>query len=140
MVWAPSVVPAATTLSPDGALPQGQVYADVTIQQSIIIKMPRRQPTPPPLQWKTKRGPKCVAMDNISGAAVVADDAIDLVTRGGLRLRAEFASNCPSLDYYSGFYMAPTGDRQICAERDAIRTRSGAQCEIKRFRKLVPKD
>ena len=111
-------------------------FAQLTIEQSLIIHVPRHEPAKP-LQWKSKKGPKCVPMAAIAGAAVVADDAIDLVRRGGQRLRAQFSSRCPALDYYSGFYVLPTRDGMICADRDVIRTRAGGQCEIERFRKLV---
>lgn len=112
-------------------------YAQITIQQTLIVKVPKRTAAPKPIKWKEKRGPKCVQMAAIAGAAVVADDAIDLVLRGGQRYRAEFSSRCPALDYYSGFYILPTEDGRICADRDIIRTRAGGQCEIERFRKLV---
>lgn len=114
-------------------------YAQLTIEQSLVVRVPRRTPAKP-LKWKSKKGPKCVAMAAIAGAAVVADDAIDLALRGGQRLRAQFSSNCPALDYYSGFYILPTSDGRICAERDVIRTRAGGQCEIRRFRKLILDD
>lgn len=114
-------------------------FAQLTIEQSLVIRVPRRIPAKP-LKWKSKKGPKCVAMSSIAGAAVVADDAIDLVLRGGQRLRAHFSSRCPALDYYSGFYILPTADGRICADRDMIRTRAGGQCEIQRFRKLILDD
>jgi hypothetical protein len=114
-------------------------YAQITIEQTLIVRVPRAK-QPAPILWKEKKGPKCVARNQIAGAAVVAPDAIDLVTRGGVRLRARFSSKCPALDYYSGFYIQPTADGRVCAERDMIRTRSGGQCEIERFRKLVVKE
>ena len=114
-------------------------FAQLTIEQSLIVRVPRRTPAKP-LKWKSKKGPKCVAMSSIAGAAVVADDAIDLALRGGQRLRAHFSSRCPALDYYSGFYILPTEDGRICADRDMIRTRAGGQCEIQRFRKLTLDD
>lgn len=139
--WLLCVPSAVLAAQPSGrpASP-GVSYAQVTIQQTMIIRVPKSPATPAPLRWKAKKGPKCVAMNAIAGAAIVADDAIDLVMRGGQRLRAQFSSHCPALDYYSGFYMLPTADGQVCAERDLIRTRSGGQCEIRRFRKLVPVD
>lgn len=130
---------ALSTVAPAGADPAPPQYAQLTIEQSLVVRVPRRTPAKP-LRWKSKKGPKCVAMSAIAGAAVVADDAIDLALRGGQRLRAQFSSNCPALDYYSGFYILPTRDGRICAERDVIRTRAGGQCEIRRFRKLVPDD
>lgn len=124
---------------PAGADRQGTEVAQLTVEQSLIVRVPRRIPAKP-LKWKAKKGPKCVEMNAIAGAAVVADDAIDLVLKGGQRLRARFSSNCPALDYYSGFYILPTDDGRICAGRDMIRTRAGGQCEIERFRKLVLDD
>lgn len=115
-----------------------QSVAQLTVEQTLIVRVPRRAPKP--LKWKMKKGPKCVPMASIAGAAVVADDAIDLALKGGQRLRAQFSSRCPALDYYSGFYILPTEDGRICADRDIIRTRSGGQCEIERFRKLIPDD
>lgn len=112
-------------------------YAQITVQQTLIVKVPKRAAVQKPIKWKTKRGPKCVQMAAIAGAAVVKEDAIDLVLRGGQRLRAQFSSRCPALDYYSGFYVLPTDDGQMCAGRDIIRTRSGGQCEIEKFRKLT---
>lgn len=122
--------------APVGAESRTVELAQLTIEQSLIVRVPRRTPAKP-LKWKSKKGPRCVAMSSIAGAAVVADDAIDLALRGGQRLRAHFSSRCPALDYYSGFYILPTDDGKICAERDVIRTRAGGQCEIRRFRKLV---
>lgn len=124
---------------PAVADPRPVQYSQVTVEQSLIVRVPRRIPAKP-LRWKEKKGPKCVPMSAIAGAAVVADDAIDLALKGGQRLRAEFSSNCPALDYYSGFYILPTDDGKICADRDMIRTRSGGQCEIQRFRKLILDD
>lgn len=78
---------------PAGADRQGTEVAQLTVEQSLIVRVPRRIPAKP-LKWKAKKGPKCVEMNAIAGAAVVADDAIDLVLKGGQRLRARFSSNC----------------------------------------------
>jgi hypothetical protein len=126
-----------TGATPRRDAPFADELAQMTIEQSLIIHVPRHDPVKP-LKWKSKKGPKCVPMAAIAGAAVVADDAIDLALKGGQRVRAQFSSRCPALDYYSGFYVLPTHDGMICADRDVIRTRAGGQCEIVRFRKLVP--
>ena len=128
---------AAGTSVPSPAPPPVIRYSQLTIQERVIIRVPAR-PVPPQTRWKEKKGPPCVPIAGLAGAAFIEEGSIDLILRGGQRLRAEFASSCPALDYYSGFYMRPTEDGQICANRDVIRTRSGGECEIKRFRKLVP--
>jgi hypothetical protein len=123
-------------------------YAQMTFQQRIVIRVPRL-PDPssapasvPPARapvWVEKKGPKCVAIPMIAGASVTRNDSVDLVTVDGGVLRARFHDDCPALDFYTGFYMKQTADGRVCANRDALRSRSGGSCRIKQFRQLVRK-
>lgn len=119
--------------------------AQMTFQQRIIIRIPRlpftRKPveTDQPVQWSEKKGPKCVAMADLVGAAISAPDSIDLMIDDGSRIRARLDDDCPPLDYYSGYYLKPTQDGMVCADRDAIRSRSGGSCPIEEFKRLVAK-
>jgi hypothetical protein len=140
-------VAAASTPAPAGQV-TGIELAQVTIRGRIIIRVPSRlqdsvtpmrQFTPPrPIEWAEKKGPKCIAADQLGGA-IVAGDYVDLVLRGGDRVRAQLDGDCSGLGYYGGFYVKPSPDGQICAGRDSIRTRSGDRCTIKKFKKLVAK-
>jgi hypothetical protein len=140
-------VAAAGTPAPAGQV-TGIEVAQVTIRGRIIIRVPSklqdsvtpmRQFTPPrPIEWAEKKGPKCIAADQLGGA-IVAGDYVDLVLRGGDRVRAQLDGDCSGLGYYGGFYVKPSPDGQICAGRDSIRTRSGDRCTIKKFKKLVAK-
>ena len=109
--------------------------AQVTIRQRVIVRVPTRPPATA-IDWKESKGPRCTSLNQIAGAVVVARDSVDLILRDGERMRAQFRSSCPALDFYSGFYMLPTEDRRICADRDSIHARSGGECEIQRFRRL----
>lgn len=91
----------------------------------------------PAAALREKKGPRCVQIEDILAAGVLARTSVDLVLRGGYRMRARFAASCPGLDYYSGFYLVPSADGKICADRDAIRDRAGGECAIDKFRKLV---
>ncbi len=117
--------------------------AQLTIRQRVVVRVPRmdppRAPVAKPIEWKEKKGPECVPLADLAGAIVTARDRIDLVLRGGKRVRAEFDDDCPNLDFYRGFYLKPAADGMVCADRDVVRARSGAKCPVKRFRKLVPK-
>jgi len=119
--------------------------AQVTLHQRIIIRIPRlpfmRKPvdTGKPLEWSEKKGPKCVAMGDLIGAAISAPDSIDLMVDDGTRVRAKLDDDCPPLDYYSSYYLKPTPDGMVCADRDAIRSRSGGSCRIEEFKRLVAK-
>lgn len=113
--------------------------AQVLIQQQVIVRVPRLPSAQMrPIVWKEgKKGPKCIALATLAGALITQPRSIDLVLQGGSRIRAQIDKRCPSLDFYSGFYLKPTADGQICADRDSLRTRGGRACEIDRFRTLI---
>jgi hypothetical protein len=113
-------------------------WAQRSVQRRVIIRVPTEPQQPTPRRtWREKGGPKCIDASALAGAQV-GPDGVDLLLRGGTRLRAKLVSRCPALNYYSGFYVRPGADGRICQDRDSIRTRSGAACEIDRFRRLVP--
>lgn len=126
----------------------GTEVAQVTFSERIIIRIPSRmrraadaarEADPQrPIEWAEKKGPKCISANQLGGA-IVSGDYVDLVLRGGDRVRAQLDGDCSGLGYYGGFYLKPSPDGQLCAGRDSIRTRSGDRCTIKRFRKLVAK-
>ncbi|MEP6784310.1 MAG: hypothetical protein ABI898_01060 [Sphingomonadales bacterium] len=135
---------AATTATAPAASEARVVFAQLLIQRRVIVRVPAMTtrappvPMPRPMQWKEIKGPKCLTIDQLAGAAITRADTVDLYLRGGRRLRAQLDDECPSLDYYGGFYIAPTKDGRVCGGRDTIHTRSGGKCQIDRFRELVP--
>jgi hypothetical protein len=122
--------------------PAGEQLARLTIQQRVVIRVPRMAlvpaPAPKPVTWKEKKGPKCIGAQSMAGALVSAPNRVDLVLVGGKRVRARLDGDCRPLDFYSGFYVRPAKDGMICADRDAIRVRSGASCQIDEFKLLQP--
>lgn len=119
------------------------LMAQLTIRQRIVIRVPAAPVAPVPrpmprLRWKEKDGPKCIPMEGLAAFAIVRRDAVDLMLRGGRRLRAYLDDECPALDFYSGFYIVPNADARICRNRDVIRSRIGGQCGIEKFKLLQP--
>jgi hypothetical protein len=115
----------------------------VVIQERIMIRIPAGLQgagfaTPAQVRWKEKKGVKCVPARSIAGATLVSQNSVDLILRDRSRVRAKLENDCPALDYYHGFYVTPTADGMICADRDRIRSRMGGECEIDRFRTLEP--
>ena len=148
-VAAPDPLVAISTPSMD----QASSFWQMVIEQQLIIRVPaRRSPinnfaaersTPRreielPIVWKEKKAPKCVAMRNIMGMQAVQRDSIDLITRQRQRLRAQLNRGCRALDFYAGFYMQGSKDGKLCEDRDQIHARTGAKCEIDKFRLMVP--
>lgn len=132
---------------------QTSSFWQVVIEQQLIIRVPARRspinnfsagPAPSgqggelPIVWKEKKAPKCVAMRNIMGMQAVQRDSIDLITRQRQRLRAQLNRGCRALDFYAGFYMQGSKDGKLCEDRDQIHARTGAKCEIDKFRLMVP--
>jgi hypothetical protein len=112
--------------------------AQLTFRSRIVVRVQTSQLAVVPLSaFKEKKGPKCIGASEILAAAVLARSSVDLVLRGGYRMRARFSASCPGLDYYSGFYAVPAADGKLCAGRDVIRDRAGSECEIEKFRRLV---
>ena len=144
LIAALALTPAIVAPPPPGMAVRmaGIELAQLSFHSRMVIRVETARITAVPLRQasREKKGPKCLSMADIAGAAIVAPGSVDLVMRGGARLRARFASTCPALDYYSGFYIAPPGDARICAGRDVVRDRAGGECAINRFRRLVPAD
>lgn len=151
-----AVAPAMIGASePDGeSALDGVVLAQLVFHERIIIRIPRMPvargadprsafpsstPPPGPIRWAEKRGPKCVPLAGLAGAVVSAGDTIDLVADTGERFRATLADDCPAIDFYSNFYLTRTADGMVCADRDMIRSRSGGDCAITGFKRLVAK-
>ena len=127
--------------------PPPRVVTEVIIQRQLIIRVPRlpagrspaaATPIPSPMRWKEKKADKCVPLVDLAAASIVGAGSVDLILNGGKRLRARLDDDCPALDFYSGFYVRMTSDGKVCANRDAIRARSGGECRIRAFRALVP--
>ena len=119
----------------------------LTIHERIVIRIMRTPsvmqkaavaaPSPAPVEWVEKHAPRCVPVISLAAATVTRGDSVDLLLNGGGRLRARLEDNCPALAFYSGFYLRPSEDGKLCADRDAILARSGGECRIDKFRRLV---
>jgi len=163
-LWLVAAAPAADAAAPvaapeplvaiSGPTPeQASSFWQVVIQQQLIIRVPAqrsqlnnfaagpsasKRATELPVVWKEKKAPKCVAMRNILGMQAVQRDSIDIITRQKQRLRAQLNRGCRALDFYAGFYMQGSKDGKLCEDRDEIHARTGAKCEIDKFRLMVP--
>lgn len=133
----------------------GQGFFQLVVEQQLIIRIParpssltnfsatdsivfERRARPQNIVWRETKAPRCVPMRSLVGIQTVQSDSIDLITRENQRLRAKLNRGCRALDFYSGFYMKAPKDGRLCADRDALQARSGAECQVARFRLMVP--
>jgi hypothetical protein len=157
---------ASLSLSParaDDMLPAGDAkdgegaraplhLAQVTIEQRVIIRIPMRRPVAgrsanresralppgPPIHWVEKKGPRCVSIQDVRGGSITSANGVDLMLDNHKRLRAVLGRQCRPEDLYSGFYIQPDEDGDLCAGRDRVQARSGASCEIMAIKRLEP--
>ena len=121
-----------------GQPPVTATVSRVIIRDEVVMRVPVIRPrTAWPVRWVEKRGPKCINSRAVIAASLADGNSIDFLLRDRRRVRAKMDSECPTLDFYGGFYLQP-GDDRICARRDEIRNRIGGSCRIQRFRSMVP--
>jgi hypothetical protein len=60
------------------------------------------------------------------------------VTRERQLIRAYLGDGCLSREFYAGAYVERPADGKLCIDRDLLHARTGAKCEIDKFRLLVP--
>lgn len=133
-----ALVPALLGLAASAVQEEEPRVRSLVVQEQLIMRIPVRPAPPPAVEWVERKGPECIPTNAIRGAALSPKGEVDFLIRGRGRLRAELDDDCPGLDFYSGFYLAPEDDR-ICAGRDVIRSRIGGSCRIDKFRRLVPR-
>lgn len=121
------------------AAEQSDQVRTLVVQQDVIMRIPvRPRAMPPALEWVERKGPKCLATEDIRGAALSGREHVDFLLQDRRRMRAELADDCPALDFYNGFYLRPEKGR-VCIRRDSVHSRMGSSCRIERFRRLVPR-
>lgn len=99
-------------------------------------------PLPPaPPRVAERKMDKCIPMAAIVGGQTQRGSRLLLFLRDRRMVAADLEKACLARDFYSGFYVdKPNADGKLCVDRDRILARSGARCEISRFRLLVADD
>jgi hypothetical protein len=124
------------------------VQNQVSIEQRVTIRVAPRAPSTPILfdrlpangagpRFTERKMSKCVPVAGIVGVQYRDANRLVLYLRDRRMVSATLEKTCSARDYYSGFYVARNGDGQLCVDRDAIRSRSGANCQISAMRQLV---
>jgi hypothetical protein len=131
-----------------GLLHSAQNLFQVRIEQRVIIRVPLRQVSvsatsvgakrSEPIKYKEEKVGKCLMMDRLIGSRPGPKDSLELITRDGIVIRAYLNDGCLGREFYAGAYMERPADGKLCVERDLLYARTGAKCEINKFRMLTP--
>jgi hypothetical protein len=110
----------------------------MVVQEEVIMRIQVRARLAPVFDWVERKGPKCVDADEIRAAGLRDQTHVDFLMSDRSRMRAQLSDDCPTLDFYNGFYITPAKGK-LCVRRDSLHLRMGGSCKIERFRRLVPR-
>ena len=121
----------------------------VRVEQRVIIRIPRQTAASASMgsrtsakisaiRYKEEKIGKCLLMNRLVGSRPGNKESLDLVTRDGALIRAYLGDGCLAREFYAGAYMERPLDGKLCVDRDMLHARTGAKCEVDKFRLLVP--
>lgn len=87
-----------------------------------------------------RRMGQCVPVGGIAGVQADGPSRLILFMRDQRIVSASLEKGCNARDYYSGFLVERTADGMICAARDKLLSRTGANCALGKLRQLVEID
>jgi len=135
--------------NPLDALHSGQTWRQTRIQQRVIIRIsPYRGSNRNELlaqlpqrglntRFEERETDRCLPVNRIAGVQTGAGNRLLLFLRDQRIISVNLERTCRARDFYSGFYLERTEDGQLCVDRDALQSRSGAKCEVEAMRQLV---
>jgi len=122
----------------------------VHIEQRLTIRISPRAPMPerPEVMMMMPQGEvgprfverrigSCLPISRIIGVQPNGGSSLILFLTGNRMISSQLERGCRSRDFYSGFYLAPSQDGQLCVDRDQLQSRNGASCKLTRIRQLV---
>jgi hypothetical protein len=121
----------------------GDTWFQARVQQRVIIRFPSNAgvgtySVGKPLKYKEEKIGKCILVNRLIGSRPEGKDRLEFVTRDQQLIRAYLGDGCLAREFYAGAYVERSTDGKLCVDRDILHARTGAQCEIDKFRLLVP--
>ena len=83
---------------------------------------------------------QCLPVGGIAGVQPDGASRLILYMRDQRIVSAVLEKGCNARDYYSGFLVERTSDGMVCASRDKLLSRTGANCTLGRLRQLIELD
>ena len=125
-------------------------FYQVRIDQRVIVRLPSQSFAPmnapaarskqaTKIKYKEQKIGKCLWIDKLAGSRPGTKGTLELLTRDGVLIRAYLGDGCLAREFYAGAYMERSYDGKLCIDRDLLLARTGAKCEIDKFRLLVPR-
>jgi hypothetical protein len=125
-------------------------YYQVRVDQRVIIRLPSQMAAPSAaagqrlsavarIKYKEQKIGKCLWVNKLAGSRPGPNRTLDIITRDGDMVRAYLGDGCLAREFYAGAYMERPFDGKLCVDRDFLHARTGAKCEVDKFRLLIPR-
>lgn len=131
-------VPRAPSLASWMHIQYGDGWFMVRSNERVIIRIPNKSTPPGNKRYKEEKVGKCLLLDRLVGSRPGPKESLEILTRDGNVIRAYLGDGCLAREFYAGAYVERSTDGKFCVDRDLLHARTGAQCEVDRFRLLVP--
>jgi len=129
-------------------------WLQVRVKERVIVRIPnvrrrsraalelsaaRIDKRKAPIKMTEKKIGKCLWVNKLTSARPGAGKKqnLEFVTKSGGIVRAYLGDGCLAREFYAGAYMEKAKDGKLCIDRDIVHARTGAKCEIDKFRSLV---
>ncbi len=121
---------------------QVRIEQRVTIRISPVTTSPRLSMMPDTRRialddLEERNAGKCIALRSIKAVQPSRTNRLLLFTHDRSVMSLRLKKNCFAQDFYSGFYVEPRSDGMLCVDRDILRSRTGANCELTEINRLV---
>lgn len=121
---------------------QVRIEQRVTIRIAPVTTSPRLSMMPDARRialddLEERNAGKCIALRSIKAVQPSRSNRLLLFTRDRSLMSLRLKKNCFAQDFYSGFYVEPRSDGMLCVDREVLRSRTGANCELTEINRLV---
>ena len=101
---------------------------------SMMSELPRRQMR---ARYAEVDHGSCIAPGSVFGVQPTPDNRLLFYTDERQILAAQLEDGCSARAFYAGFYIERNADGRLCVDRDQLRSRAGASCQVAHFTRLV---
>ncbi|HWK41409.1 MAG TPA: hypothetical protein VNR60_05715 [Croceibacterium sp.] len=105
--------------------------------QRAFSQIPRQQQDEGRTTFREQKIGDCIPVSAIAAVQPGERNRLLLFMRDRSIFSAALERTCSSDDFYSGFYVERQPDGQLCSGRDHLQSRSGANCRVAQFNRLV---
>lgn len=128
------------------------IQFQVRTRQRVMIRItPLSRVSPPPPSVPRRSRPaapvaagdevaQCIPLGEVAGVRLGQGRSLLLYMRDRRVVRTLLERSCQVSSFYSGFYVERPADGMLCAGREALHARSGADCELSAFTDITGSD